>query len=144
MTIKIILAGRNGTNRWGSRKYTWIPSRTRKGLKHYVAKIRKRYTRNYRYICTCEDFVNRQSPCWHIKLFKKLEKPVSRQRKWQIVRQAYNLCVICGQNPIDFSAKGYQKCSKCLKKERKFRKVYRKVWSRNHPNYQKEYQLSRR
>ena len=72
--FQICVAKRNGMNRWGARKYAEVPSRTRPEIHHIVAKFRQRGTRNYKYICTCEDFTFRQKLCDHIREFKVKEK----------------------------------------------------------------------
>ena len=64
---------RRGINRFGARKYAKVPSESRRGLDYIVVKYRKKGTRNYGYMCTCENFVYRQLPCKHIRDFKRSE-----------------------------------------------------------------------
>jgi predicted nucleic acid-binding Zn finger protein len=60
-------------NKFGACKYTRITSSTDPTKFYDVVKIRVHGTRNYKYQCTCPDFVFRQKPCKHINKFKKDE-----------------------------------------------------------------------
>lgn len=72
MTIKVAKRDRI-VNRFGARKYTRIVSSTDPSKFYDVVKIRISGTRNYKYQCTCPDFVFRQKACKHIAQFKKEE-----------------------------------------------------------------------
>jgi len=60
-------------NRFGVRKYDEVKSFTQENVEYVVAKIRKRNTRNYKYICDCPNYFYRQKSCKHIAEFKKRE-----------------------------------------------------------------------
>jgi hypothetical protein len=63
---------RRGINRFGARKYTLIPSETTNEM-YKVAKVRIRNRKDYKYVCSCADYIYRQHQCKHIKTFKALE-----------------------------------------------------------------------
>jgi uncharacterized Zn finger protein len=67
-TIKINTT-KSKLNRFGARKYATVPSDTSDEVEYIVTKIRKRNKKDYKYNCTCPDFVFRQNPCKHIKKF---------------------------------------------------------------------------
>lgn len=60
-------------NRFGIRKYDYIKSSNKKD-NYIVGKIRKKNTKNYKYICSCLDYFFRQKECKHIKIFKQKER----------------------------------------------------------------------
>jgi len=65
----VIRVAKIGTNRFGIRKYSEVKSKSLKGVKYKVGKIRVNGTKQYKYVCTCPSFFNRQKPCVHIKDF---------------------------------------------------------------------------
>jgi hypothetical protein len=69
----VLTKAKVGVNRFGARKYASLPSKSRDGLLHKVVKVRKRGSRNYRYMCDCEHYLYRQRTCNHIKKFKEME-----------------------------------------------------------------------
>ena len=71
--ITVISARRFKGKKFGARKYALVPSQSHPGVSHKVVKVRVRNSRNYKYLCTCEDFVFNQHSCKHIKNFKRSE-----------------------------------------------------------------------
>ena len=75
--MKITVTKRK-TNRFGARKYAKVKSKTAPKTSYYVVKYRVKGSRNYKYLCTCNDFVFRHHTCKHIDEFKAAEHKESR------------------------------------------------------------------
>ena len=61
------------SNRFGARKYAKIKS-SEGNSEYIVAKVRKRNKKDYKYVCSCPDFIYRQHKCKHILQFISGEK----------------------------------------------------------------------
>jgi hypothetical protein len=70
----MIKVAKKGINRFGARKYDNVRSLSKPNKFYQVVKVRVKGTRNYKYMCTCPDFVFRQKICKHIRIFKEKEK----------------------------------------------------------------------
>ena len=70
----ITIVKRNKGIKYGARKYIKVRSDTDPKKTYVITKVRKRNSKNYKYMCTCMDFIMRNHPCKHIKRFQTKEK----------------------------------------------------------------------
>ena len=81
MTIKVAKTKQPLLNRFGARKYTRVVSSSNVDVFYDIVKVRIKGSRNYKYFCTCPDFIFRQKACKHIRQFKKEEQRIADKHK---------------------------------------------------------------